>query len=66
MDLVADIDCPSCKRKLSLKIKEMVPGRTKKCLGCNTTIEFSGDDGRRTQRAIDSFEKKLKTGKRTL
>jgi transcription elongation factor Elf1 len=59
-DIDADFECPNCKRKIKIKIKEMVPGRTKNCPSCGLVIRFSGDDGRRAQRALDDFEKNLK------
>jgi hypothetical protein len=60
MELVADINCPSCKRALKVKIKEMVPGRKKKCLGCGAEIVFAGDDMRKAQRSLDDLTKKIK------
>lgn len=60
MDLEADINCPGCKRKIKIKVKEMVPGRNKTCSYCRAEIQFSGDDGRKAQKALDDFEKTLK------
>ena len=60
MDLEADINCPGCKRKIKIKVKEMVPGRKKTCSFCRSEIQFSGDDGRKAQKAVDDFEKSLK------
>lgn len=58
-DLIADINCPNCNRKVKIKVKEMVPGRTKR-LSCGCVIQFAGDDGRKAQRALDDFERQLK------
>lgn len=58
-DLTADISCPTCNRKVKVKVKEMVPGRSKR-LSCGCTIQFSGDDGRQVQKALDDFERQLK------
>lgn len=60
MELEADIKCPDCKRSIKLKVKEMVPGTKKKCPSCGTGIPFAGDDGRKTQRALDDLEKGIK------
>lgn len=60
MKLETDVECPGCKRKIKIKIEEMVPGKKKKCPNCNAEISFTGDDGRKTQRAVDDFEKNLK------
>ena len=59
-DLETEFVCPNCKRKMKIKIKEMVPGRTKKCPSCDLTICFSGDDGRKAQGALDNLQKTLK------
>ena len=58
-DLTADINCPNCNRKVKIKVKDMVPGRSKQ-LSCGCTIQFSGDDGRQVQKALDDFERQLK------
>ena len=38
----------------------MSPGRKKKCPSCNAEMGFTGDDGRKTQKAVNDLEKKLK------
>lgn len=53
-DLTADINYPSCKRK----VRQMVPGRSKR-LSCGCTLQFSGDDGRKVQHALDDLERQL-------
>lgn len=58
-DLIADFHCPQCNRKVKIKVKEMIPG-TRRRLGCGCTIRFTGDDGRKMQRALDELERKLK------
>ena len=60
MDLSTDIECPNCKKKIQIKIKEMVPGRKKSCPKCRTEIKFTGDDGRKAQKALDDLEKSMK------
>jgi hypothetical protein len=59
-DLYAEIECPNCGHSIRIKVKEMVPGRSKRCPCCATAIEFSGDDGRKVQRALNDFERELK------
>ncbi len=60
MNLEAKMNCPNCNKNISVLIKEMIPGRRKRCSSCNADIKFSGDDGRRAQKALDDFEKSLK------
>lgn len=60
MNLEADIECSECKRKVKIPVKDMVPGRSKRCPGCNTEFKFNGDDGRKAQKALDDFEKSVK------
>lgn len=57
-DLETDLNCPGCKRAMRIKVKEMVPGTSKRCpFGCGATIKFSGDDGRKLQGALDDLER---------
>jgi hypothetical protein len=58
-DLTTTIRCPNCNRTLYVKVKEMVPGRTKSCI-CGFVIRFQGDDGRKVQRELDKLERQLK------
>jgi len=58
-DLETEIRCPKCNRTLRVKVKEMVPGRTKVCV-CGFQIQFTGDDGRKVQRAMDKLERQMK------
>jgi hypothetical protein len=60
MDLEAEVTCPGCGKKFKQKIKEMVPGRSRTCPHCRVNIEFSGDDARKAQKALDDFQKSLK------
>ena len=59
-DLEAKVTCPNCGHQIKIKVKEMVPGRTKSCPYCHATINFTGDDGRKAQKALDDLEKSLK------
>jgi hypothetical protein len=61
MELEAPVACPACKRGMKIKVKDMVPGRKKKCSACGAETTFSGDDGRKTQKALDDLQKKMKT-----
>ena len=60
MDLEAEVACPGCKRKMKIKVKDMVPGHTKNCPSCKAEITFTGDDGRKAQKSLDDFQKTLK------
>jgi hypothetical protein len=59
-DLETEITCPSCQRRIKIKVKEMIPGHTKNCPSCNLVIRFSGDNGQNVQHALDDLEKALK------
>ncbi len=59
-DLETKVGCPNCHHQIRIKVKEMVPGRIRHCPYCQTEIRFSGDDGRKTQKELDDFEKSLK------
>jgi hypothetical protein len=64
MDLEHDFKCPNCGRTVKIKVREMYPGNSKRCV-CGYEIQFSGDDGRKAQRALDDLERSLKRlGKR--
>lgn len=59
-DLEFDFTCPSCHHKFTIKVKEMVPGQHQRCPYCQMTIEFTGDDGREAQKALDDLERTLR------
>ena len=60
-DLEMKVNCPGCDRPLTVKVKEMVPGRSKACpYGCGANLQFSGDDGRKTQAALDNLGRALR------
>ena len=67
-EMRVDVRCPCCGHRASNRVREMVPGRSKRCPHCSTMFEFSGDDGRQTQRALDDLERTLKrlSGKITI
>ena len=64
--LELDIDCPSCNRKFKQRVADMRPGRSRSCPHCACQINFTGDDGRKAQKALDDLEKSLKKLGRTL
>lgn len=58
-DIENEIKCPNCGRRLRIKVKEMIPGTSKRC-ACGCQIKFTGDDGRKVQRALDDLERALR------
>jgi hypothetical protein len=59
-DIETKLRCPKCKRPLALKLRELIPGTTKTCPhGCGATLEFTGDDGRKVQGALDNVSRAL-------
>ncbi len=58
--LLMDIECLGCKRKFEMKVEDIRPGKSIKCTKCGTQIKFSGDAGRKMQKAMDKFEKMFK------
>jgi transcription initiation factor TFIIIB Brf1 subunit/transcription initiation factor TFIIB len=61
-DLSVDIECPNCGQRTTINVRDMVPGRSKNCAQCGAVIEFSGDDARGVQGALDDLEDQLKRG----
>ena len=60
-DLKAKLTCPNCNRSITIKVREMVPGRAKACPhGCGATLNFTGDDGRKVQHALDDLERTIR------
>ncbi len=60
MELKSEIKCPACGRPLTIKVKDMVPGRKTSCPNCHAPISFTGDDGRKAQRALDDLQNTLR------
>jgi len=58
--LEAEITCPSCKRKFPQRVEDMVPGRSGSCPNCRANIQWTGDDGRKAQKAIDDLKKTIR------
>ena len=52
-----DMRCPFCKKKFEQKIEDMRPGKSRSCPYCSAKIEFTGDDGRKAQKAIDDLKR---------
>lgn len=59
-NLEVKISCPNCEGIVRIKVKDMVPGRSKPCPHCQVSFKFTGDDGRKAQRALDNLERTLK------
>ncbi len=60
MKLEVDIQCPNCRTKIKTRVETMRPGQKKTCHRCVSGITFTGDDGRKAQKAVDDIERKLK------
>ena len=63
MELKDDIKCPKCRRTLKIPVRQMVPGTSKNCPSCSTVIRFSGDDGRKAQKATDDLLRSIRSMK---
>jgi len=48
--------CPNCHRRFKQRVEGMRPGQSRRCPHCGTVINFTGDDGRRIQKAVDDLE----------
>jgi hypothetical protein len=59
MQLEIPIKCPNCGRTLKQQVSGMHPGASRRC-SCGLTIKFAGDDGRKTQKAVDDLKRSLK------
>lgn len=59
MRLEVSIKCPNCGRTYKQQVSGMHPGASRRC-SCGLTIKFTGDDGRKAQKAVDDFERSLK------
>ncbi len=55
--LEVEISCPKCGRKFKQRVEDMRPGNSRNCPGCGGRIDFTGDDGRKAQKALDDFAK---------
>ena len=66
MKLEFDVTCPHCKRKFKQRVEDMAPGRSRQCPHCGITVNFTGDDGRKAQQAVDKLEGQIKKLSRTI
>lgn len=64
--LAAEVNCPNCETALRINVEDMIPGTSRSCPSCGATIRFTGDDGRRAQRALDDLERTVKDLNRRL
>ena len=55
-----DLECPSCHFKVQQRVEDMRPGASRNCPSCGVTINFSGDDGREVQQALDKLHRTMK------
>ena len=60
MKLEIDIYCSQCGKRHKQRVEQMRPGNVGHCPSCGIAIEFTGDDGRKTQKAFDDLDKTLK------
>lgn len=52
--------CPKCGKRLTIVVEKMRPGAHQDCPSCGARIEFTGDDGRKAQKAMDDLLRTLK------
>lgn len=60
MDLDFEIQCPKCKRKVKLKMRNLKKGSSHPCPRCKTEFVVSDDNFRKAQKELDDFQKNLK------
>ena len=60
MKLETEFKCPNCERNMKIKVEDIRPGGKKNCPSCRAEISFTGDDGRKAQKAMDDLEKTIK------
>ncbi len=60
MDLDFEIQCPKCKRKVKLKMRNLKKGSEHPCPRCKTKFVVSDDNFRKAQKELDDFQKNLK------
>ena len=54
-ELETTIRCPHCRRDFALPLMALVPGSSRACPHCGTSIRFAGQDGGKVQQAIDQL-----------
>lgn len=59
MKLKADLKCPNCNKQFNMRVENLHPGNSYRCSNCHTTIQFTGDDGREVQKALDDLQKTI-------
>ncbi len=66
MELELPITCPQCSRQFKANARKLKPGNTLTCPGCGVSINLKGDDLSKAAKALDDFERALKSlgGKR--
>lgn len=58
MDMEVPLTCPNCKETIKMKLKELHPGNSVTC-ACGAKINFTGDDMRKAQAALDNLTRQL-------
>jgi hypothetical protein len=54
-ELETTIRCPHCHRDFGLPLMELIPGSSRACPHCGTSIRFAGQDGSQcSRRSISS------------
>jgi transcription initiation factor IIE alpha subunit len=60
MKLEFNLECPNCKAKMVQTVEGMRPGAGRTCPKCGAVIRFTGDDGRKAQKALDDLTSTIK------
>lgn len=58
MDMEVPLTCPNCNAVLKMKLKELHPENGVTC-ACGARINFTGDDMRKAQAALDDLTRQL-------
>jgi len=57
-----ELECEDCDSEITIILSDVYPGNIITCTnsGCNSKIQFKGDDGRLLQDALDVFDEESK------
>lgn len=56
----ADLQCPECGTKFKKKLGNLSSGHSHECRKCGTTIQYSGNGGKKAEQALKKFERGIK------